>query len=165
MSLTATTGIAWGIPVDIVRLGAHLEAYLQMNPTIAALRLSHRFGKGSEVHVTTLPTEIIGMIEEELIMQPRRLAHSSWSEAIRCFQETCRPRDHFTKEQFQDIMADMGMDFSDSDTESELVDSADDILGDNPDLFWKTHKEQKEKWRALVCQHVEAHGNFVKYDK
>ncbi|TKA49281.1 hypothetical protein B0A49_12823 [Cryomyces minteri] len=165
MSVTATTGIAWGIPVDIVRLGAHLEAYLQMKPTIAALRLSHRFGRGPEAHITMLPTEIIGMIEEELLMQPRRDAYSSWSEAGQCFRETCRPRDHFTKEQVQDIMDDMGMDLSDSDTESELMDSADDFLGDNPDFFWETHMAQKERWRALVCQHVKACGNFVKYDK
>ncbi|TKA80454.1 hypothetical protein B0A49_01896 [Cryomyces minteri] len=165
MSLNATTGIAWGIPVDVARLGTHLEVYLQMKSTIAALRLSHRFGRGSEAHITTLPTEIVGMIEEELIKQPRWDAYVSWTKASQCFQETCRPRDHFTEEEIQGIMDDMGVDSSDSDTESEPMDSADKFLGDDPDLFWGRHMVQKERWRALVCQHTRARGNFVKYDE
>ena len=72
-------GLAWGVPVQADMLGE--EAYEQVQPTLQALRLCLRFGKGSEVYVTKLPKEIEELIEETLLEdQVANLRVDGWTD-------------------------------------------------------------------------------------
>jgi hypothetical protein len=51
--------LRWVIPVDIVELGASLEAMQEQHPQVTTLRLCHRFGEGA---LPTLPQEILDYI-------------------------------------------------------------------------------------------------------
>lgn len=97
-------GVVWGLPVDPAKLGAHLEAYVDMKPTIDALRLCNRFGGGPEAYITHLPQELVSMIELELVRKLRiHYYHSHWGNELRCLEQHCDLEDHFDEEEMQEI--------------------------------------------------------------
>jgi hypothetical protein len=86
------------IPVDIVQLLSHIDAFQSAQPDIRTLRLCNRFGKVKHARVAKLPKEIVDMIEQELLVQ--RLNTSStqrdvdWPSRYCYFESSCRPADH-----------------------------------------------------------------------
>ncbi|KAF2498026.1 hypothetical protein BU16DRAFT_332256 [Lophium mytilinum] len=92
------SGVSWAVPVDIVRLAPHLEAYEEAKPAITALRLCHRFGAGPDAHITKLPLELIEIIAELMQQESRLWKYLEWKEDYDCFQESCELEDHFDEE-------------------------------------------------------------------
>ncbi|KAF2806201.1 uncharacterized protein BDZ99DRAFT_91948 [Mytilinidion resinicola] len=96
-------GVAWAVPVDIARLGPHLEAYMEAKPAMDALRLCHRFGTGQKAYITKLPMELIAMIENELQKASRKSKAKCWKEDYLCFQDCCTLEDHFSDEETEEL--------------------------------------------------------------
>lgn len=69
-SIDAT--VAWAVPVEVEVLGAHLEAYVNLQPTINTLRMCHRFGKGEQAAITRLPVELLSEVEDLLMGEERQ---------------------------------------------------------------------------------------------
>lgn len=92
----ASTSIvfAWALPVKVEVLGAHLEAYQALLPTLIAVRLCNRYGKGSKAHITKLPIEMIHHIEGFLFRTTRATTLPQWGQDLRCWEEKCQPIDH-----------------------------------------------------------------------
>jgi hypothetical protein len=57
------------VPVDIIKLLSHVDAFESAQPDARTLRLCNRFGKGKNAYVAKLPKEIIDMIERQLLVQ------------------------------------------------------------------------------------------------
>lgn len=81
----------------IDKLGAHLEAYIQILPTILALRICGKFGTGPQCHINKLPVELIGAIEKFVVEPARVEALETWSSEYKCFEVKCDiVDDHYT---------------------------------------------------------------------
>ncbi len=91
--------LTWAIPVRVELLGAHLTAYLELLPTLCALRLCHRYGRGYEVNLTRLPIELLSAIEDLLFAEACVPHVEAYKKDFRCFQHHCNPIDHMTEEQ------------------------------------------------------------------
>jgi hypothetical protein len=89
-----------GVLVKPVDLLCNLDAFRKAIPTIHALRLCNQYGNGQGAGITKLPKELIGFIEEELLVSLRqeetRDGHG-WAKKFGCFGRTCSPRDHIDK--------------------------------------------------------------------
>ena len=191
-STQTTAGVVWGVPVNIMELGPHLEAYVETKPVIDTLRLCNRFGQGPNVHINKLPHELILMIEEELQEKPRRNAFWDWDVDFACFEGRCDIHDHFDPEEIeefeQDVMDQMGgyrgHGCGEEDCEcAELFDDTDDSLDDeesanavfdmmkDSESRFEVHWSRRTDWQLRVCQHPESanpnpiRGQFGKYDK
>ncbi len=90
---TTSAGLAWAIPVSPDLLGQALEAYDKFVPILNTLRLCHRYGKGTEVHITKLPVEILSAIEE-IVYQDVQSRNSTWLENFKHYEHRCEPSDH-----------------------------------------------------------------------
>lgn len=83
----------WAVPVDIVSLGASLEAFsnqLQQNTT---LRLCHRFGDGP---LSMLPQEILDQVIGEAHKVERDTLWSKWESNFMCYQDRCSRFHHLS---------------------------------------------------------------------
>ncbi|KAI7215306.1 hypothetical protein KC333_g5531 [Hortaea werneckii] len=100
-SIDAT--IAWAVPVQVEVLGAHLEAYVNLQPTINTLRLCHRFGKGDQAAITKLPVELLSEVEDILMAEERRKTREEWETDFRCFQLHCEPYEHFDAGEIKEV--------------------------------------------------------------
>ncbi|KAI6793218.1 hypothetical protein KC332_g12521 [Hortaea werneckii] len=98
------TTVAWAVPVKVEVLGAHLEAYINLQPTINTLRMCHRFGKGNDVAITRLPVELLSEVEEYLVARERRKTRKAWNADFRCFQLKCQRKDHFTQSELDEVV-------------------------------------------------------------
>lgn len=66
-----------------------------MAPTLDALRLCHRFGRGPNVHITKLPLELEQEIERLIIQQKKRPHYfDSWANKFMHYEGRCAPLDH-----------------------------------------------------------------------
>ena len=83
----------------MTKLGAHLEAYANLLPTINTLRLSARYGKGPQVAVTMLPPELTTLVEDFLIAEERNRLLDAWTIDFKCYQMLCDPVEHLTEVQ------------------------------------------------------------------
>jgi hypothetical protein len=176
------TGLSWAIPVDIVTLGSHLEAYMDIKLQVHAFRVCSRFGKGPEVFVNKIPHELIDIIINHLV-QPVRLQYfESWMKLHNCFQGSCEPFEH---ECFHDLdviddvcTCERDSDWGESGWEECKCYESDeffDLSMENYDPFEECIPNQM-KWRNLVQQpstglvenvpraNVEKYG-FAKYDE
>lgn len=88
---------AVSVPVDL--LGAHLEAYINLLPTISTLRLCNRHGKGDHAIITQLPMELVDAIEGCLVDGTREELHQTWSTLFKCWEHRCTPKDHYIQQQ------------------------------------------------------------------
>ncbi|KAI7374634.1 hypothetical protein KC336_g20167 [Hortaea werneckii] len=107
-SIDAT--VAWAVPVPVEVLGAHLEAYVNLQPTINTLRMCHRFGKGEDVAITRLPVELLSEVEDILMEEERRKTREEWETDFRCFQLHCDPSDHYGPCELDDLTRDIERD-------------------------------------------------------
>lgn len=97
-SCASTNGGCRGIPVEVVKLLSHLDAFEAELPTSHSLRLCNRFGRGEYAHVTKLPEEIIVMVEQQLLSQrletPMSDGSVNWRSRYCCFEASCRISAH-----------------------------------------------------------------------
>jgi hypothetical protein len=92
------------VQVNVVHLGAHLEAYVNLLPMFNTLRLCNRFGRGPESDITRLPPELISIIEDFLLLEERSKTSAAWHTDFSCYQLLCDPEDHITTEQFEQYL-------------------------------------------------------------
>ena len=111
--------LTYCLPVHPDLLGAHLEAYVKLQPTVTALRLCHRFGKGEEVHVTTLPTELVNAVEEYLTESERSVLCEKWTQDFNCWNGRYEIVDHLPTQTCVDMFN--GMVYEDSDGDGYFV--------------------------------------------
>ncbi|KAI7461679.1 hypothetical protein KC357_g8677 [Hortaea werneckii] len=138
--LSFNTTVAWAVPVKVEVLGAHLEAYINLQPTINTLRMCHRFGKGDNVAITRLPVELLSEVEEYLVARERRKTRKAWNADFRCFQLKCQKRDHFSESELND-MAYWHCE------NSEDEDEVDEIMWKHiEENFEERHRERCQGW-------------------
>ncbi|SMY22319.1 unnamed protein product [Zymoseptoria tritici ST99CH_1A5] len=92
--------LSWAVPVDILKLGAHLEAYTNLRPTLQILHLCKRSAKQK------LPVDILDIVAALLIDEERERCLSEWSQPLKCWEERCCQADHFAGEIRAKIEAD-----------------------------------------------------------
>lgn len=78
-------------------LGSRLEAYINALDTVTTLRLCHRFGKGPQATISTLPVELVHLIEYQILREEQSATLESWQKDFKCFKQQCQPIDHFSK--------------------------------------------------------------------
>jgi hypothetical protein len=100
---TNIAGTAMAIPVAIDKLGAHLQAAYESQPTLDAIRICHRFGKGPDVHINRVPPEVLAMIEGYVKVPLENYYEHKWSKDLKCLQGECKPSDHFSYDRIIDI--------------------------------------------------------------
>jgi hypothetical protein len=133
-SCRTTTALTWAVPVDIVKLGASLEAYLTLKPRITALRLCNKLGRGPDVFVNSLPLELINMIIAYLLVPEQRCQEVKWRTIQSCSENRCIPSDHASGGDFDDLRhtaCEVAEDEYEGDSESDgegLCDLVDDIF-------------------------------------
>lgn len=108
MSTTVSGGLVWGVPVRPDKLVEHLEVFEKALPSLNALRLCHRFGKGPNVYITKLPIEIVQAIEAIIFDSKIEPFHHPFSifEAFEHFEGRCQPSDHVYDDRHMDLRDD-----------------------------------------------------------
>ncbi|KAG9630540.1 hypothetical protein KCU95_g12475, partial [Aureobasidium melanogenum] len=183
-----TAAIVWGIPVKPVDLLNNLDAYRKAIPIIHTLRLCNQFGKGDNVFITRLPKELIGFIEEELLVLQRanKKCSSRWAKKYCCFEGSCRPSDHMNEigfssqtEIYDSMAEDVLIRLSDTHPEwpleewlsngysslpadvQKLVDArvADDFDEYGDECVWELRDENSLNWPSKVRKHMSSKGN------
>ncbi|KAI6868842.1 hypothetical protein KC338_g3800 [Hortaea werneckii] len=164
-SIDAT--VAWAVPVEVEVLGAHLEAYVKLQPTINTLRMCHRFGKGDQAAITRLPVELLSEVEDLLMQEERRKTREEWETDFRCFQLQCDIRDHCDPSELEERrrihcveLEEMrqrlyrevrqGCDECESDASDDdfVENQLDEYILDG--CFQKTHWERRSRWPERV---------------
>lgn len=84
-------------------LGAHLEAYVNLQPTISTLRLCNRYGSGPKAFITKLPIELLATVEELLMETEKASLRSEWLADFNCSRLACRIEDHITQDALHDL--------------------------------------------------------------
>ncbi|GAB1733579.1 hypothetical protein NU195Hw_g1766t1 [Hortaea werneckii] len=164
-SIDAT--VAWAVPVEVEVLGAHLEAYVNLQPTINTLRMCNRFGKGDQAAITKLPVELLNEVEDILMEEERRKTRKEWEADFRCFQLHCESRDHYspceledlTREIERDVRLACGGECESQKDHDEWVDEALwEFMGEN---FHDAHWEREQDWQIRVGGPVSPMHNFL----
>jgi hypothetical protein len=143
------------MPVRFMELLLNLDAFRKATPTIHTLRCCNQFGKGENAGIPKLPKELVVFIEEELLALHRRHARSlplGWAKKYRCFEGTCRTRDHI-REAYPEVYEDRseigGLDYE--------FDSGSDMS--MSDYTWELCFDNKNQWEHDVRTHMEDGGN------
>lgn len=103
--------VVWAYEVDPARLGSHLEVYNICRPLFQTLRLCNKYGKSAPI--TGLPVEVLKMVEDEIFEAHVAELMPRWEQEYSCFQEKCRPVDHYTFDEIADFSTtidDLGLD-------------------------------------------------------
>ncbi|KAI7233088.1 hypothetical protein KC330_g5548 [Hortaea werneckii] len=163
-SIDAT--VAWAVPVEVEVLGAHLEAYVNLQPTINALRMCHRFGKGEDVAITRLPVELLSEVENILMEEERRKRREEWETDFRCFQLYCELRDHFDPDELQEQRRELDEEVrldcdGESNSDSEYDEWVEGALREHMDMNVSViHWERQGRWCERVGAPLVLTGNF-----
>lgn len=179
--------LAWSVAVPVEILGAHLQAYVLLQPTINTIRLCNRFGKGPKAAITKLPIEIVAEIEAYVTEHEREEQRQNWKKDFACFQGLCKPIDHMSDTEqvgmWQDFFADCeqcgGCSCSSGEQVKELnerqlrvlEDELDSIMADEgPEAspWWMEHDNRCERWQGKTgnkFQNAENHGLLTTYSR
>lgn len=90
--------VAWARPVDTVKLGARLEAYVDARAVITTLRMCAKYAP-LDFFLAKLPPElisIIGALAQDAVYEDHR---QSWELAWKCCQGTCCSKHHRSKQE------------------------------------------------------------------
>ena len=148
------------MPVSVDILGAHLQAYAELQPVLNTLRLCNRFGKGDHAAVSQLPIELVNVIEDYLLETTRDELRQQWTASLICWTNRCSPADHITLEERIELYYDFfdGPDHDEADLPIYLTELNDKQLEDLNDALLKTsssedpyrwlHEDRKEDWLA-----------------
>ncbi|QDS73664.1 hypothetical protein FKW77_002601 [Venturia effusa] len=143
-----TTALTWAIPVDIVKLAAHLQVDHALKPTITAVQLCHRYGQGPHVFITRLPEELVDMVLHHVIGPARKTKEREWSAIKNCAEGLCGKWDHYTEEEILEIKMDL---ISDYDGEQcELDDYISDHVADM-DATYERCEARRSDWETMTC--------------
>jgi hypothetical protein len=114
-------GLSWAIPVDILKLGPHLEAYIQIKHVLHQVRLCHRFGTGPSAHLRKLPREVFDVVVDHFrnLTRAHLAPYNLWAKKLKCFQKTCKPMDHVD----EDVISELREEFKDNIDESARIGS------------------------------------------
>lgn len=93
---------AWALQVTVDILGAHLEAYVNMQPTLQMIRLCNRFGQG-DCGISRLPIELVEQVEQYLLEQEREKQRFAWAQDMACSEKSCEILDHFSPDEVHEI--------------------------------------------------------------
>ena len=85
--------MAWATPVDTVKLGARLEAYVDTKSAVLTLRLCIPYAP-SGCYLAKLSPEVIGIIGTQVQDAVFETLRPSWELAWECCQDTCSSHDH-----------------------------------------------------------------------
>ncbi len=160
--------LTWTVPVDVVELGASLEALDKISPQVEALRLCHRFGGGP---MSTLPLEIIDLIVSMLHVSTRSEIETHWKSDFMCFQGRCTKASHFLHDDgdverlWDDWFSDDQEDQQDEEGEGSLrpadtsIDEkremVGDVINDNESLYYEPlldiHHDIRDRWLNQFC--------------
>lgn len=168
--------LTWAVPVSIAQLGASLEAYNALVPTMRILRLCHRFDNGP---LSTLPQEILDLILTALYQSARKDTRQKWITRFLCFQGRCSRSQHILDD--DDLVKDLWRDFStntdnrcpthrreedlnpdDYQIEQKREMVAEYVEDDHELLFetiWEEHESGRNQWLDMVCL-CRDHGHF-----
>lgn len=178
MSSTASVGLVWGLPVRPDLLGQALQAYQSALPTLTALRLCHRLGKGPNVHITKLPPEILLAIEDMIF--DRKLEYYPWLDAFKHYESRCEPVEHL-EDGYCDIFAEVKDEINDemcSMCKGESLWCPDECTEDcafkvemkmnegmceNGSWTYDCCEPECDGWEELIAQGEG--GNFTSYDE
>lgn len=146
----------WAVPVKVERLGAHLEAYANLQPTLTMLRLCNQFGRGDEAAITRLPVELVKNVEDHLMSEERKKTRKEWTADLRCFENTCEPRDHLSpgylealKESIQEFEGELSP-FDEEDIHDIDDEDVDLYLDDVQEIWSHKHDERQARWQRRV---------------
>ena len=161
------------IPVEVDVLGAHLQAYADLQPVLTTLRLCNRFGKGDHAVVSQLPVELINTIEGYLIDNARFRLRQDWSESFMCWKNSCSPSDHLTSEARVDGYRSLFDGYEDLRLPSDATELDDNQLSDLNEALWEVysgspyqdvHEDRKWDWLAKTGLPTTAsRGLFSRY--
>jgi len=159
--------LKWVIPVDIVELGASLEANLKQRSQVKTLRLCHRFGEGA---LSKVPQEILDYIISHTHQLEKAKVLPKWYKALRCFQGRCTREQHLRENSLQTEYL-FNIMFVDSEagiykdtpldpqnyTEEEMRDMVEDQIDEDGYESWddsevERHWVEQDNWLDLVCQ-------------
>jgi hypothetical protein len=129
-----------------------------MKPALHLLRLCHRFGKGTEAHITRLPQELFDIIVQyATVIERARLApHSEWQVSFKCFEGRCDAIDHFSEEFLEELrdqtLADCFEHYSDADAlEAHVEDHILDLIYESGE-YEDVCLTRKQDWMQMVRQ-------------
>lgn len=137
--------LAWATPVEVDLFGAHLDAYINLLPTVAVLRLCHRHGKASAI--SKIPVELLVLIEDFLTESERDKTREIWQAEYKCFQDKCEPMDHYDRSRVNDWRRMIRLDTARSEAlAAEDVDErVNEFIIDHTGYF-DVHMERGECW-------------------
>jgi hypothetical protein len=157
-------GLAWSIPVNICRLGAHLDAHVTVKPVAEQLLLCHKFGQGKEVHLKKLPRELINLIIEHYTAPIREEKFKEWDSDFACFEGRCSMRDHFNKSEWYAFLSDAWNSYAGDITDKNEHEFAAQIAEDQCEEL-DTHGDRCSEWTARLgrktCPHVTTSAGTV----
>ena len=168
-----SAGLAWAVPVKPDQLGAALQAYKEILPSLMALRLCHRLGKGEAVHITKLPPEILHHIES---MMFDRRDTGPRAESFEHYEGRCQPIDHLYDDRYLDMRdefldqlcadcQEFGVEDCENDCYEKQTELANEYLvGDLDFPLWRDGECYRSTWENLVDQ-KQPNGHFVQYDE
>ena len=182
METSINTRLTWAVPVKPDLLGKSLQAFKETLPTLRALRLCHRFGKGSKAYITKLPIEVERIIEGFVPLCRSTLWQSFfWEENFNHFEKRCEPADH-VEECYLDIWEDVESELHEELCESCQTDGTfDNELNCTSDCHFEVHMKMNQRiqenydhafevcdnfsraWENSIAQ--KADGHFVQYDQ
>jgi hypothetical protein len=179
METNVSAGLAWAAPVWPDDLGAHVQAYKKVAPTLKGLRLCHKYGKGKGVHITKLPSELLLAVEGYIFQRALYEVSGNWKWLFRHYESRCEPFiDHCED---PGVLADCKKDYPDQlckacksyDMFAKCTAGCDEkvmelmnwrcVSGDTYDWRGESCDPERDRWEAMIDQ--SANGNFVKYDK
>jgi hypothetical protein len=156
-----TNALTWAIPVDVVKLGAHLDAYIELKPLLHQLRLCHRFGEGPDVHLTKLPQELLELVVDCLLTSAQCNApYKKWDNPFSCFEGRCSPVEHVSDVQLENWRREVDQclhadapSFDNYDKE-ELEEAVQEYL-DEMSLeldYYRICEGRKIRWKEMIAQ-------------
>ena len=157
LDIRASPRLAWVAPVDVVELGASMEAYCKQLRQVHTLRLCHRFREGP---LSQLPQEILDYIISHLHYMEKTAIQPKWKMSYACFQGTCTKEQHFPPhseawwEAWNAIIGDDELDPDDY-SEEEKASMVEDWLMDDANFClewsWELHHEGLSRWLDMLC--------------
>lgn len=158
--------LAWALPVDVVELGASLEAYSCQLSQITTFRLCTKLGHGP---ISSLPQEIIDQIIDHAQEAMKAQLRPKWNLNYLCFQGRCERAHHFTpngrmvdsmwnyvwnEESYAwDRPAEEVIDATDEDKQEMVREYLEDNGYESYDeSVYEEHRQRQDLWLDQVCR-------------
>jgi hypothetical protein len=144
-------GLAWSLPVNVCRLGAHLDAHVTVKPVVEQFLLCYKFGQGDGVHLKALPREIIDLIINHYTAPIREQKFDEWDWDFACYEGRCNVRDHFNKSAWYSFLSDAWEAYADEITEENEHEYAASIAEDQGEEL-DVHSDRSSDWESRLSR-------------